>query len=261
MKARPILLGGALAGLAAAAAVAAWLARGGAAEAHLEQVAAEAAGRLPAAVLWYREREAGVDPYTTRIIVTERWLRMDDGAAGTDYVLLDRKARVVYSVAHETRSVLVIPYREVEARPPVPLEYGLEREVQEEAPRIAGREVVHYTYRVNGERCRDAMVVPGLLPEAVAAMRELARVMAGEHGANLANTPVEVQREMLCDLAESIFAPERYLEHGLPIQEWEAGGYHRALVDFDPAWEADPKLFTLPEGYRRFTVSEVTGGA
>ena len=256
---RKVVMAGALAGLAAAAAVLGWLERPDAAGAKAAAPAAAEAGRLAATVLWFREREAGTDPYTTRVIVTERWLRMDDGDARGDFVLLDRRAGTVYSVAHEDRSILVIHARPVEAEPPVPLRYGLSSEPQPGAPRIEGRAPVHFRFTVNGETCREVVAVPGLLPEAVAAMRELQRVMAGEHGANLANTPVDVQRTMLCDLAESIFAPERYLEHGLPIQEWSADGYRRTLVDYERGWKADPALFVLPAGYRRFTVSEVSG--
>ncbi len=256
---RKVVLAGALAGLAAAAAVLGWLARPDTVGAKAEAVPAGEGGRVPAIVLWFREQEGGTDPYTTRVIVTDRWLRMDDGDARGDFVLLDRRARTVYSVAHGDRSILVVRARPVEARPPVPLRLGMRSEPQPGAPRIEGRAPVHLRFTVNGETCREVVAVPGLLPEAVAAMRELQRVMAGEHGANLGNTPVDVQRTMLCDLAESVFAPGRYLEHGLPIQEWSADGYRRALVDYARGWEADPALFVLPAGYRRFTVSDVAG--
>ncbi len=261
MNTRHIVLGSALAGLTALAAALAWLARPDAARAVPQPVKAGEASALEATVLWFREQEQGTDPYTTRVIVTERWLRMDDGRDGGDFVLLDRRARTVYSVVHGDRAILVVPYREVHARPPVRLEYGVEETPQTGAPRIEGRQVVHYRFSVNGQTCRDVMAVPGLLQEAVAALRELAGVMAGEHGANLARTPVDMQRQMLCDLAESIFAPGLYLEKGLPVQEWSEDGYRRSLVDYRRGWQADPALFVLPAGYRRFTVSDIAGPA
>lgn len=71
--------------------------------------AGQAPGAAPvAAVMYYEEREPGVEPYTTRIIVSPRYLRLDDGNDDGDFVLLERGSGTLQSTNAVDGTILVI---------------------------------------------------------------------------------------------------------------------------------------------------------
>ena len=212
---------------------------------------APAAG-LTATLLFFEEQEAGIEPYRTRFIVTERYLRIDDGTDGEDFILLDRLLGRIYNVTPADRSILVIERKPREVASPLKLDLSQTREPLQHAPRVAGREAEHHAFHVNGERCYDVVSVPGLMEPVVAAMREYRLVLVSEHKRVLPHIPANVHQA--CDLAHNIFAPVRHLGFGLPIQEWSPDGYRRSLLDFELGFRAEPALFRLPEGYRRYTM-------
>ncbi|MEA3413191.1 MAG: hypothetical protein U9R74_16875 [Pseudomonadota bacterium] len=202
-------------------------------------------------VIWFEDHEPGVSPYRTRMIVSEAYIRMDDGGDGDDFVLFDRRDRSIRSVSHENRSVFSIPYRAVVMNPPRTLDTGVRRETPESAPSIGGIEPQHVELTVNGEVCTNVVAAPGLLPEAARAMREFHESLAGEHAVNLGNTPEDMQSD--CMLANLVFFPTRHLEYGFPVREWDYRGFARALQDFESGVQVDDALFMIPEDYREFS--------
>ncbi len=212
-------------------------------------------GTVPATVLWFDEREPGVPPYRTRMIVVRDFMRMDDGDAGDDFVLFDRRTGSIHSVSHEDRTVLDIPARPVVRAPPYELVLSETREPLDDAPRIAGRVPEHLRLRVNGSVCYETVVVPGLLDDVVAAMRAYRRSLAGEQARTLDWTPVEMQTP--CVLAHVIFHPARHLAYGFPIQHRDYRGYVRVLQDYREQVPVDAALFRLPTGYRHYTLDAV----
>jgi len=209
-------------------------------------------GMLSAVSLLYREQEPGTDPYQVRTLVTDAFVRSDDGSAAGDFLLFDRRARVLYNVVHDDRTILVIPERKVDLAVPGTLELEERFRPESEAPRIGGRAVSSFVLNANGELCREGMVVPGLLPGVTRALIELERVLARQQVATLYKTPQEFRTP--CFLANYLYATDRMLQRGLPIQDGIRGGRHRVLLDFDPDYRAEEALFRLPEGYRRYSI-------
>jgi hypothetical protein len=201
------------------------------------------------ALLWFVESEAGVAPYRTRIIVNDRYLRQDYGPDDPGFLLLDRREGVVYSVDGEQGSVLTIPSRPVEEAPPYDLDLAEASRVDEDAPAILGKRPTVVRYQAQGQPCYTTMSVPGLLAEPLAALRELAQVLAGQRAATLHNTPDAYWDA--CSLARHVFAPDRHLRHGFPVMEWDEAGYRRELIDFATDYAPDPGLFVVPTEYRR----------
>ncbi len=216
---------------------------------------AVAADPGPATILWFDEREPGVNPYRTRMIVARDYVRMDDGAAGDDFVLFDRRTGAIHSVSHEDRTVLDVPAREVRREPPYELRLTESREPQAEAPKIDGRTPEHLVFKVNGKTCYEVIAVPGLLEDAVAALRQYHRSLAGEQAQTLDWTPPEMQTP--CMLANVVFYPARHLAYGFPVQEWDYRGYVRALRDYQVGVTVDPTLFRLPEDYRHYRIEDI----
>lgn len=208
---------------------------------------------VKATELMFSEKVKDEKPYRSRFLITPDFMRSDYGAGSRDFVLLDRHAHTVYSVSHEDHTVLVIRHRDKMGKIPASLHLGEEHERDEKAPTIDGKTPVHFTFTADGSTCYNAVVVPGLLPDAVAAMREFQQVMAGQHAADMQKTPKSMRTP--CYLARYIYASDRHLRHGMPIQEWDPKGYRRMLVDYKRQVTVDAGLFKLPEGFKRYSVN------
>ncbi len=216
--------------------------------------ASKTTGRSMVLMLKYQESEPGVDPYVTRVLISPRFVRFDDDKDDSDYVLFDRKLRTIYSVGHDNRAILVVHDRRITEVSPVVLKPGIDTSIDKAAPRIGGHQTRRVRLLVNGKVCRRMYVVPGMLPEAVQALKEFRRVLAGKLAANISKTPVGLQDP--CFLQDEVFTSQRKLQYGLPIQEWKNNDSTRLLVDYNEQYPVLDSLFTLPPGYRRYTVGK-----
>jgi hypothetical protein len=212
----------------------------------LSTVSAESA-QVQATLLMWEEQEAGIAPYPSRMLVTVDFLRSDDGNDDGDFILFDRQTRRIYSVSHGQRSVLLI-----EASPPpemAPMQSQLQESLQSdpEAPTIAGQSASHFQLSSGDQVCLQATVVPGLMPEVVAALREMQAVLAARQYRDLDKTPENYRTP--CFLANYIYAIDRHLQAGFPILELRQDGWQRTLLDFQSAQPVAAELFSVPKGY------------
>ncbi len=206
-------------------------------------------GPNKAELILFQDQETDIKPYLTRIIVTDDFMRSDDGTADSDFVLFDRKTQTVYSVAHSEHTILVVHAKPVETQSPIKLKLDARRIEHVNAPKIGGKSPVQYDLLVNGKVCRHVIAVPGLLPVALEALREFRRTLSGQHAENIPKTPVDMLNP--CFLADDVFNPGRELQYGFPLRQWGEDGKKRALMDYKTDFHADPKLFVLPKGYQR----------
>jgi len=206
-------------------------------------------------LLVYQVQEPGVDPYKSRIIVTDKFIRLDDNNDGRDFVLVNRADKIVYSVSEDNDSILVVKHRPVDMKSPIELFPETVRKPDENAPKIDGRDLVHYIFKINGEACQDATIAEGLLTEATEAIAEYRQILAGQHATTFKSTPADLQNA--CDMAMHIFQPDRYLKFGLPVEERDYTGYQRSLIDFDDDYEVNPALFILPTEFEQFSIDEL----
>jgi hypothetical protein len=204
---------------------------------------------LTASMLWYEEQEAGTDLYPLRIIVSAGYVRIDDDDDAGDFVLMDRATRDMYSVSRRERSILVVTYRPREGRLPDGIRLGEVVEADDTAPAIAGQQPLLVRLTANDTTCYHVAAVPGLLEEAVAGLAEYARALGNRQIGSLQTVPASMQTP--CFLARYVYAPDRHLQHGLPIQEWDEAGYRRALVNFRADVQVEPGLFEIPDDYLR----------
>ncbi len=209
-----------------------------------------------ATVLYFVDREPGGEPYRTRVIVTRRFLRIDDGTATDSYLLYDRSTRVISSVVPADSRILIIAPKAVKLDPPAEFRHEIVRDAERFAS-IGGHPVAHYRLLTNGKQCYDLYAAEGLLPEATTALAEYREVLAGEQAVVVPLMPKEMRSA--CDLANHVFLPARHLAHGLPIRYTDMTGRTTELVDFKTGMEVDPALFALPGSYRRITIEEMRG--
>lgn len=206
-------------------------------------------------LLIYRQQETGIEPYNTRIMVTERYLRMDDAEDGGDYVLFDRKQGLISSVTHGDGTVLEIPVRKVTQRPPMKLRRRSSAVKMEQAPNVGTQKPRHYQLFVNDAACYNVVAVKGLLEETRQALIAYRETLSGEHAKLLPRLPADQQDP--CDLARNTFHAAWQLEFGLPIQEWDEQGRGQMLIDYKERTELDDRLFTLPPEYRHYTTDDI----
>ncbi len=208
-------------------------------------VAAEVA-LVPATLLLWQEQETGIDPYPSRMLVTEHFIRSDDGQDDGNFILFDRLSRKIYSVSHEQRTILVIEAEKMSDTSGAPPIKEL-LQPDPEAPKIDGRPVSHFQLYSGDQECLQATVVPSLMPGVVAAMRDMQAVLAARQYRDLDKTPEDYRTP--CYLANYIYAIDWHLQAGFPIMEVRQDGWQRALLDYRSAHSVAPELFILPKGY------------
>ena len=213
-------------------------------------------------MILFAETEQDIQPYMTRTIITPEYMRFDYNKDDDDFILFDRKSKVIYSVVHQDQTIVTVEPREVKVESPINLDFVIEKGVLgEEVPNVEGTKPEYYRYKVNGQVCYETISVKGLLPDATSAFRDYMKTLSGEHARILPRTPADMQDP--CDLATNIFDYGRQYENGFPINEWHGeynNHYKRQLVNYEKGYKAKPELFQLPEGYHRYKPEELAGG-
>lgn len=204
--------------------------------------------------LSFTETEPGGEPYPVRMLVTGKFLRIEDGDGQDGFILFDRGARTVYSVNHAARTTLALRGQPVSLAAPRKFEHRTERD-DTAYPEIDGHRVAHYRLLTNGELCFEVFAAADLMPPAVAALREYHAVLAGEQAAMQASVPAAFQSA--CDLAEYVFLPVRHLAQGFPVRQVNRAGVTRQLTDFKTGIPVEAKLLELPADYRQLSPAEI----
>lgn len=213
----------------------------------------------PDTMVMFMEQEQGVEPYPTRMIITKKFVRVDDGEGSKKFILFDRLKNVVYSINPEEESVMEVHKKNIKAEPPFKLEYVTQSMPPlKDAPEINGEKAKHFKLLTNKESCYEVIAVDGLLPYVVNALREFHTHMATDSAATFNNIPADMHNA--CDMSMSTFAATRHLQYGFPIQEMGKREYMRMLVDYKQDFKADKSLFMLPEKYQRYTVQDLREG-
>jgi hypothetical protein len=212
-----------------------------------------------ATLLFFNEFENDVEPYQTRLIVTQSFLRFDDGEGSKDFILYDREKKTIYSVNSDEQTVMSIAEKQTNVKPPFELNLGEEwLPIEEDAPKIDGMEARHYRFLVNNKNCYDVIAVEGLMPEVVMALKEFNKVLASDSALTLHTLPADMLNA--CDLSMDTFAVGRHLDKGFPIQEWTESGTGRHLVDYNGNFKPADSLFELPKEFQLYSVQDFREG-
>ena len=206
------------------------------------------AAAVQTGLLVYRVWEEGIEPYVSRVMVTEDYVRLDEGSDVAGFTLFDRRQEILYNVQVEDRTILVMNAELPVDEDSPGLILSEEVKTDEAAPRVAGVQPKQVRLFANGELCNEMVVIEGVMDDALEGLRELKVSLARIQAATLEATPLDMRTP--CDLAANLYAPERVLDFGLPLQE-RSTGRSQSLVDFSAGHEADESLFRLPAGFSR----------
>lgn len=200
--------------------------------------AADADGlRQTMIALRYVDQDPGEPPYPTRILVTRDFMRMDSGEDEGDFVLLDRRQRLVINVMRESRLAMVFTSGML---PPKPAGWKPRLDVHK-----AARGTRRFSLSVKGVVCSEGAAVQRAAPDAARAMAELKSILAATQYRVWKDSPPELQRD--CDLANQVWESGATLALGLPLEEREFTGRTRRL-ESEARQPLRPELFSVPGG-------------
>lgn len=200
-------------------------------------LAAGAAQAADMTVLRYVEQDPGDPPYTTRVLVTPHYLRMDSGDDDGDFVLLDRRQKKVFNVMRGSGMVMAFVPGKL-PKPPAAWRARLDTR-----PGAAGTR--NFRLLAGDTVCNEGRLAARAAPDAARALGELKSVLALTQYRVWQASPREMQND--CDLANHVWEFGRVLQAGLPLEEHEAGGRVRQF-ESETKLPVNPDLFTLPAG-------------
>ena len=218
--------------------------------------------------LSYIEREPGTDEYEVTLLVSDRYIRVDESGESSGFIIYDDKDRVIYSVSHHDESVLAIeefPFLEKDS----PVKASVEYLQLADAPKVSGQDIYNYrvfiageknlnndlnneTQNEEGETCTELQIVENILPEVRQILQNYQKLVSGQQVKMVDNKITEIQSA--CFYADQIYNAGAYYEKGLPVQEWHSNERSRLLISYERI-SVDSDKFNVPENYRKFSIN------
>ncbi len=206
--------------------------------------------------LSYIEREPGIDDYEITMLVSERYIRVDQAGEANGFIVYDDKDKVIYSVSHQDESVLVIK-EQAFSEDKMPVKYQTEYLELADAPTVSGNVIFNYrVYTGEGdseETCMEIQLVEKLLPEVSKLLHNYQKVISGQQVKMTDNKISDMQTA--CYFVDQIYNSGAYYEKGLPIQEWHSNERFKILSSYKKI-NVNPGKFMVPEKYRQFSVDK-----
>jgi len=206
--------------------------------------------------LHYLEREPGVDDFEVTMLVSDRYIRIDEIGDDSGFIVYDDEEKVIYSVSNFDKSVLVIKEHHFTAKDS-PAEFKLEYLQLSDAPPVSGNSVFNYrAYSGEGtaeETCMEVQLVENLLPEVRVLLKNYQKVVSGQQVKMVDNKITDVQTA--CYFVDQIYNTGAYYEKGLPIQEWHSNERSKILTSFKKV-TVDKDKFNVPDSYNQFSIDK-----
>lgn len=203
-------------------------------------------------VLTFTEKKRNETESLVRLIITDNFLRIDDGKDSNDYVLFHRKNKIIYNVVEDDKSVMVIrpKLKSYDAIKSIKWEINSQQSnAVMRSEKTSTNSVMHYEIRLDGKKCYNVVSIDNFLSDELNAIKEYRRSLANELYSNF--RPEEGER---CYEAINILDPLHHLQFGFPIREWSAYGYQRFLVNYNENIIFPESLFTVPKNYMQFSL-------
>lgn len=205
--------------------------------------------------LLYVEREPGVDDYDVTMLISDRYIRVDDGNDKSGYIVYDDKEKIIYSVSNVEKSVLVInehAFSETDS----PVKSEVEYLQLADAPTVSGKEIYNYRVHVEDEEettCLEVQLVENILPDARVLLQNYQAVISGQQ-VKLTDNKIS-EEQTACYFVDQIYNRGAYYEKGLPIQEWHSNERSKILTSYKRV-HVDTDKFIIPEKFKKFSVDK-----
>ena len=206
--------------------------------------------------LSYIEREPGTDEYEVIMLVSDRYIRVDEVGEETGFIIYDDKEKTIYSVSHHDQSVLVIK-EHVFSESDAPVKAVVEFLELADAPKVSEKTIFNYRVYVTNDKdkseetCLEIQLVEDLMPKTRKILMNYQKVVSGQQVKMVDNEITEMQTA--CFYVDQVYNSGAYFEKGLPIQEWHSNERSKILTGYKKV-SMDSEKFKLPEGYRQFSI-------
>lgn len=222
--------------------------------------------------LRYLERESGTDNYEVTMLISDRYIRIDDTEEDSGYIIYDDSAKSIYSVSHVDKSILVIKPHDFSTQQS-PVKAYTEYKALVDAPKVSGKNMFNYRVFVKDEisgvsenkasnnktsnnkmgevTCTEIQLAEGLVPKVASLLQRYQKVVSGQQVKMVDNKLTEFQTP--CYYADQVYNEGLYYDKGLPIQEWHSNGRVKALTSFNKT-TVELNKFAVPDDYREFSV-------
>jgi len=205
--------------------------------------------------LSYLEKEPGIDEYEVTLLISPRYIRIDEKGEDSGFIVYDDQEKIIYSVSHYDQSVLVI-HQHAFTTEQRPVKSTIEYLQLADAPKVSGKIIFNYRnfIRIDGgdeETCMEVQLVEDLLPEVRGIMQNYQKIVSGQQVKMTDNKITDIQTG--CYYVDQIYNTGAYYEKGLPIHEWHSNDRSKVLTGYEKILIKTDK-FTIPKNYRQFSI-------
>lgn len=200
-------------------------------------------------VLTFSETSATEPEHMLRVIITDQFIRLDNGRESQDYILYDRNEALIYNVVSEEQSIMVLGEENVAVTPGFTMDWVVESQNSHALMRSSlGEQTAakHHKLYLNNKACYNVVTLENILQAESQALAEYYSALAKELKRSY-NSMIDEP----CFAAINLFAPKKRFSFGFPYREWSDYGYQRFLVEYRQKIIFPVRLFELPENYKR----------
>jgi len=200
----------------------------------------------------FAEVEVGTPEYRSRLLLGERYLRLDDGDDAGDYILFDRVSGEIHSFNHEDETHLHINPPPTDM-PEFELDFSRSSQVLKEAPPINNQQPVEHVFTANGDECRKSVNVTGLMPEVLQQLKAYQQTLAAQAMQTVERVPAAMRKP--CYMANNYLYPTAHLDVGFPLYVEDYDGSKQRLIGFSQVIKPT-RLMQFSAGYRLYYATE-----
>lgn len=191
------------------------------------------------------ESEPGLEPYLSRYLLNEQYLRLDDGTDQGDFILFDRKTREIHSFNHEDGTHLLIkPNKNTPLN--LKVDYQVRKNSMHGSPKIGGVSPIEYQFFADSKKCKQSVNVKGFLPDMTQALINYEQVLVEQTKSTLSRFPASIRTA--CYMANNYLHASDYLHGGFPLQVVDDNGRQKRLISFQQVSKPQ-SIVKFPEGY------------
>lgn len=212
----------------------------------------EAPSQVKLIEILFEEVEPGIAPYTSRILLNEAIMRLDNGRDDSDYILFNRQTHEIHSFNHEDQTHLIINPT-VSEQLDFEIDFKVTTVALKDAPKVSGEVVIQHQFYVDSQLCKKSMNVTKLLPDAKLALIEYEAALVRQNITTLDNIPVSMRKG--CYMANNYLHASAYLKPGFPLLVIDDEGRQKKLMDFSEV-KKNRSIIQPPADYRVYYASK-----
>jgi len=198
----------------------------------------------------FEESEPGIQPYVTRVLLGQHFMRLDDGLDQDPqgYILFDRKTHEVHHFNHQQQSHLLMKALQHE-KIDFEIDYRVVKRSLPDAPQIDGKAAVRHEFIAGETLCRKSINVAGFLVDVTQALKDYEQALAAQMSQTLGDIPASVRSA--CFLSNYYLYAGDYLKGGFPMTLSDDQGRHKILLSFRQVVKP-ASLLNKVDGYKLY---------